>query len=510
MSAGMRVEDLSRSQLGVLQVSVLIVALCGIAYELIIATVSTYLLGNSVFQFSITIGLFMAAMGLGSWATRHIRSDLVAGFIVVEVIVSLIGGASSVALFLVFPHTVFYQPVMYALIIAIGALVGFEIPILTRILTESGGLRRSIANVLSLDYLGALVGSVAFPLLLLPFLGLFRSSFVIALLNLLVAGMNVWVFRERLVGKRVLAVATATVALALTAGMISASVLTSFAEGQLFSDQIVYTRQTPYQRVVLTRDDDRKHRMYLDGHIQFAENDEYRYHEALVHPIMSIPGSHRRVLILGGGDGLAAREILKHRNVERIDLVDIDPAVTELASSIPAIRRLNEDALSDPRVHVHHVDAFNYVRETARRYDRVIIDLPDPHNEALNKLYSVEFYRLLKNVLAPGAYLVSQSTSPFFTREVFWSIAKTLEAAGMETFSYQTMIPSFGMWGFTLASPDAEIPQTFDVTVPTRFLTAEVMERAATFGKDTARIDVPVNSMFEPRLYQLYERGTKR
>lgn len=492
-----------------LQLAVLVVALCGIAYELVIATVSSYLLGDSVYQFSLTIGLFMFAMGIGSFLTRRFEGDLVERFVLIEILVALFGGISSTLLFLVFPHYVWYRPTMYLLIIVIGVLVGLEIPILTRILSRKQSLKDSIANVLTLDYFGALIGSVAFPLVLLPQLGLFRSSFVIALLNITIAGLTVVAFGKVLRHRNLWLGATLATAAALIGGVAVADHLRAFAEDGLFADQVVHVEQTPYQRIVLTRSETSgRVRLFLDGHLQFAEQDEHRYHEALVHPVMAGPGGRADVLILGGGDGMAAREVLKYAAVERIDLVDIDPAMTRLCSTLPALKRINEGALDAPRLTVHHVDAFGFVRDTKRRYDRVIIDLPDPHNEALNKLYSVEFYRMVKRVMRPGAAVVTQSTSPFFTRTVYWSINRTLAAAGFEVLPYQITVPSFSVWGFNLARVGTAPTLRFDAKIGTRYLDQRVLTASLAFGKDsTPNGKEVINSIFEPKLYGLYARS---
>ncbi|MBU6174864.1 MAG: polyamine aminopropyltransferase, partial [Planctomycetes bacterium] len=304
--------ELSKSQTSWLLFSVLIVALCGIAYELIIAAVSSYLLGNSVAQFSITIGLFMFSMGIGSYLSKFIAKDLVFRFVQIEVAVALVGGLSAILLFLVFPYFGLYHAVMYLLTLVIGILVGLEIPILTRILTGSGSVSESLAHVLSLDYLGALIGSVGFPLLLLPRLGLFRSSFGIGILNIAIAGLAIIVLRKncaRLRSLRLLVLFTAGI---LIGGLIFSAQIARYAEGMLFADEVIYQEQSPYQRVVFTKNArNGELRLYLDGHLQFAQSDEYRYHESLVHPAMSCGGMPKRILVLGGGDGLAIREVLK-------------------------------------------------------------------------------------------------------------------------------------------------------------------------------------------------------
>ena len=503
----------SGRQVAVLQLSIIIVALCGIIYELLIATVSSYLLGDSVRQFSITIGLFMAAMGLGAYLTKRISGDLITIFVIIEVIIALIGGLSCALLFLVFPHTAFYQPTMYLLIIVIGSLVGMEIPILMRVLSQCGSIRDSIAEVLSLDYFGALLGSVAFPLFLLPFFGLFKASFFIGFINICIALITIAAFRATLRYRNLLWSASLLVTFLLGFSFFSAHSISSYAEGQLYTDQIVYERQTPYQKIVVTRNQQTgNHRLFLDGHIQFAEVDEYRYHEALVHPLMSgiHPGSE--VLILGGGDGMAAREILKYPEVAGIDLVDLDEEMTDLCASFEPIARLNQGALTDPRVTIHNIDAWLYIRQIDKRYDRIIIDLPDPHNESLNKLYSIEFYKQLKPRLQPDGMVVTQSTSPLITTNTFWSIGSTLHAAGLHIHRYQISLPSFsGSWGFTIAKVSGNPPQYYDIpTHKTRFLTTEVMAGAHVFGKDEQPSGAIVNSIFQPKLYLTYNEDVSR
>lgn len=508
----MNVEDvaqLSKKQLAILQLSVLAVALCGIVYELLIATVSSYLLGDSVKQFSLTIGLFMAAMGLGAYITKFINRLLIARFVVIEVCIALVGGLSTVILFFVFPYSVFYQPTMYTLIVVIGTLVGMEIPLLTRILSRTSALKESIAHVLSLDYLGALIGSISFPLLLLPFFGLFRASFFIAAVNILVAVITIAFFTEKLKKRGWLMGTSIAIACTLVAAFFFSHQITSYAEGKLYGDQIVYEKQTRYQKIIVTRNPQTgSHRLYIDGHIQFSEKDEYRYHEALVHPVLSGSTLKKKVLILGGGDGMAAREVLKYDEVESIDLVDLDPEMTRLCASFPAIVQINGGALSHGKVTVHTMDAWRFVRESDSLYNIILIDLPDPHNESLNKLYSREFYTLVKARLAQGGLLVTQSTSPLVTANTFWSIAATMQAAGIRTYSYKTSLPSFsGAWGFTMGGVDREPPRQYAIPERfTRYLNSEIMAGAGVFGKDEIASETIINSIFQPRLYLTYNR----
>ena len=504
--------DLSRRKAAVLLSSIVVVALCGIVYELIIGTVSSYLLGNSVYQFSMTIGFFMFAMGVGSYASRYVTGNLIQAFIHVELVLALIGGLCSISLFLLFPAAPWmYVTGKFFFICTIGFLVGLEIPILTRILSDTSGAKDSLSSVLSLDYIGALAGSVLFPILLLPSLGLIASSFAIGLVNAAVAMVTVLFLRDQLdrPGRTLGQVAGVTAALfALTLG---AGRLTGWAQDHLYFDQVVWKEQTPYQSLVVTSTWQKQDtRLFIDGHLQFAEADEYRYHEALVHPVM-MHGERppETVLILGGGDGLAVREVLKHPSVTRIDLVDLDPAMTELGAAFGPIVRLNGAALADPKVHVTNADAFSYVRDADIAYDRVIIDFPDPHNEALAKLYSVEFYTMVRRVMAPGGALVTQSTSPFFARHTYWTIGHTLDETFPNRTSYQIPIPSFGVWGFHLASAgDARRDEWPDGL---RFIDDATFEAAQRFPADIADPDDAVaNTIFAPTIYRTYARDMSR
>lgn len=517
----------SRSGAIMLLVAVTVAASCAIVYELIIATISSYLLGNSVYHFSITIGVFMVSMGLGSFLSRYIKSRLVERFIVVEVSLGLIGGVSAVVLYGMYvavSSDAAYSWSMFAVIVVIGTLVGLEIPLLTRILNERGGLRIALANALTFDYAGALVGSVAFPLVMLKHVGLVRTGFVMGLLNI-AAGALILPQAEGGRARRASLVGGAgAAALVLGFAIVFEPAITSGLERALYDNPIITSEQSPYQKLTITRrgatwpePEAPGHqspvvakrgadlRLFIDGQIQFSSVDEYRYHEALVHPAMSAARSRESVLILGGGDGLAARDVLRYDDVAEIVLVDLDPRMTELCSVHPEITALNEGSLSDPRVHVVTQDGYKFVEQARRRFDVVIIDLPDPNHETLSKLYSVEFYRLVSRILNPGGAVVTQSTSPFFARAAFWSIHRSLEAAGFHVEAYHTNVPSLGDWGFNLATDRVVDPAALDVRVGTLFLTAEQMPAMFRFGKDATEIDVRVNTLLRPALMHYYD-----
>ena len=499
-----------------LLVSTFIIAVCGLTYELIVGTLSSYLFGNSVVHFSLTIGLFMSAMGLGSFASRWITRSVLGWFILLQMAIGLIGGCSAALLYAVFATSEFYYLAMVLLIVLVGSLIGLEIPLLTRLSGGWKSLKDTLANILAFDYLGALLGSILFPLVLLPKLGLLKTSFATGLLNLAIAALNLWSFRERLVHWRRMAVMAGAVALVLVAGGVWAVRLTSLFEEQLYEDEIIYTRQTPYQRIVLTRWGDDV-RLYLDGNLQFSAWDEHRYHESLTHPAMSLTRSRESVLVLGGGDGPAAREILKYDDVRRLVLVDIDPAMTELARTHPALLAINERSLLDPRLELVHQDAFKYLEETAEQFGVIIIDLPDPNNESLGKLYTREFYKMVRRHLAAGGVMASQATSPYFAREAFWCIVHTAADAGLQTWPYHVYVPSFGDWGFFLAAehslePALTAPAGFAVRleVPTRYLNADLLAASFIFDNDIAEVETEINTLDSQVVLSYYEKGWKR
>ncbi|PAP78676.1 hypothetical protein BSZ37_06665 [Rubrivirga marina] len=497
--------------------AVLVVATCGILYELVVGTLASYLLGNSALHFSLTIGGFMTAMGLGSWAARAVRGDALVWFVGVELAVGLLGGMSAAVLYAAFTYTPFVHLAMGAVILGIGALVGLEIPLVTRLLGGPGRisaseLKDTVAGVLAVDYLGALVASLAFPFVLLPVLGVVRTAFVTGFVNLVVVVFCLRAFRRELgQRRRALWAATALVALPLAAGAVGADKLASVFEAKLYRDPVVYAEQSTYQRIVLTASGGDL-RLYLDGGLQFSTKDEHRYHEALVHPPMALAQRRERVLVLGGGDGLAVREILGWPEVRSVTLVDLDPAVTRLARAHAALREANEGALEDPRVEIIHDDAGAFLARPGDPYDVVIVDLPDPNHESLAKLYSRPFYERLRGRLGVGGTVAVQSTSPTFAREAYWSIVATAEAAGLHPEPYHLYVPSFGDWGFFVGSTHAVRPGRYRLppAVAPRVMTPAAFRTARFFDGDASRIPVEVSTLDDPAVLRYYQQGWAR
>ena len=489
-------------------ISVFIVASCGLAYELISAALASYLLGDSIFQYSLIIGLYLFAMGIGAHLTRYIADkDVLHRFIEIELLVGLIGGISALFLFTAFGIAAApFRTLLYALVVIIGTVVGMEIPLVMRVLHEQQlEFKDTVARVLTFDYMGALAVSLLFPLILAPKLGMARSALLFGLLNAAVALLTARVFRLHLPRYRSLKWRSQTVLLLLLIAFIFANRWVMQAEQRYFGDPVVFESHSPYQRLVVTqwKDDTR---LYINGNLQFSSRDEARYHEALVIPAMQAAAQHSRVLILGGGDGLAAREVLKYPQVQQVTLVDLDPAMTRTFQTSAKLVALNQNALNHPKLRVVNDDAAQWLQHTAAAFDVIIIDLPDPSNFSLGKLYSVPMYRLVARHLAEGGRVVVQSTSPYFAPNAYWSVVATLEAAGLKTAPYHVYVPSFGEWGYVLAGAETDFRLPNRVDVPTHFLDAAEMAQMFRFPADMARRAVEPNYLNNQRLVAYFEQ----
>ena len=492
--------------------SVFVVAACGLVYELAAGTLASYLLGDSILQFSTVIGTYLFAMGVGSYLSRFFERQLIAHFLRIELLVGLVGGLMPAALFalqtLAAPS---FRFALYSMVLLVGILVGLEIPLVMRILKtqlrgsgpERQGLKNLVSQVLTFDYLGALVVSIAFPLLLVPQLGLIRTGVFFGLLNAAVAVWALLLFRGQLRQLAAHAAGCALVVVALLAALAGADRITTWAEDRFYADSVLYSETSAYQRVVVTSSRQGV-RLFLNGNLQFHSRDEYRYHEALVHPAMAAHGAPRQVLVLGGGDGMAVREVLKYPGVEQVTLVELDPHMTQLFATQPLLRQLNGDALLSPKLKIVNTDAFAWLEQNAGSFDVIVVDFPDPTNFSIGKLYTASFYRLIEQHLAASGYAVVQTTSPLIARKSFWTVATTIEAAGLATTPYHAHVPSFGEWGFILAS---RRPYRTPSTLPNglRFLSVADLPTLFNFPLDMARVPTEVNRLSNQVLVQTFE-----
>ncbi|MFF8289402.1 polyamine aminopropyltransferase [Streptomyces sp. NPDC016309] len=496
-----------------LLLAVFVCAACGLVYELALTALGSYLIGNSVMQTSVVISVMVFAMGIGSLAAKPLQGRAVGAFALVEILLALVGGLSVLILYMAFAWLRLYMPAMVVVSFVVGLLVGAEIPLLMTLLQrirrqEAGS---AVADMFAADYVGALAGGLCFPLLLLPAFGQLKGALVVGGVNA-VAGVVVvlWIFRREtrpMVRNGLLAGAGGVLAVLATVYVLADDIEVT-ARQQLYRDPIVHAETTPYQDIVVTRSTaftgQPDTRLFLNGDLQFSSVDEYRYHEALVHPALA--GKRSSVLILGGGDALALREVLRYDDVDTVTLVDLDPAMTRLARTFAPLLDLNRHALSDPRVTVVNADAFNWLRDATRRYDAVLIDFPDPDTAALAKLYSVEFYHLLGRVLTPDSRVMVQGGSPFFAPKSYWSIAATIGKAGYATTPYQVDVPSFGNWGFVLATPGADGPppklRLAADAPPLRFLDDDVLAAATVFPVDRRPQDVRASTLMDPAVLE--------
>ena len=509
--------------------SVFVIAACGLVYELAAGALASYLLGDSVLQFSTVIGAYLFAMGVGSYLSRFFERQLPAHFLRIELLVALVGGSLPAILFIANAYAPgSFRLLLYALVFAVGTLVGLEIPLVMRILKRNVAFKDLVSQVLTFDYLGALAVSVAFPLLLVPHLGLIRTGLLFGLMNAAVALWALWLFRHELRQFKAHVLACGATLALLAAAFAGADHITTLAEDKFYQDRIVFTAQSPYQRIVVTQGRG-GHRLFLNGNLQFAERDEYRYHEALVHPVMaayaagivknsaggvvnsagavigaSSGGAPKKVAVLGGGDGMAVREILKYPGVESITLVELDPAMTKLFSDQPTLSKLNGESLKSPKVKVINTDAFQWLENTTDTFDVIVVDFPDPTNFSIGKLYTNSFYALLDQRLSASGYAVIQTTSPLVARQSFWTVVQTIESVGLTATPYHANVPSFGEWGFVIAS---RRPYRLPTALPEglRFLNLQTLPLLFDFSVDMARVPAQVNRLSNQNLVTTYE-----
>jgi spermidine synthase len=476
---------------------VLVIATAGLVYELAMAAVASYVLGDSVTQFSTVIGVYLSALGIGAYLSRFIERELSLRFVDVELATALLGGLSAPGLLLAFSYTGAFRLALYSTVLAVGVLVGLELPLLMRILRRELAFKELVAKALTFDYAGALIGSLAFSLLLVPRLGLVSTSIVCGLLNAVVGLASTWVLPTSEPERR--AMIPARIRAFVIAGLLAVALgfgdrLVSFAETTIYAGRVIYAEHSAYQRIVLaTRGE--SFQLYLNGNLQFSSADEHRYHEALVHPAMRAAERRTRVVVGGGGDGLGVREILRWSDAEAITVVDLDPQMTSLARSHPLLAKQNQYALDDPRVRVVNSDAMIWFAESTESFDVIVLDFPDPANYSLGKLYSVELYASVKQRLAPGGALVVQAASPLFARRAYWSIITTLESAGFHVLPYRVFVPSFGEWGFALAKHQPFEPPDSLPVGGLRFLDARTLAAAFALPADVSRVEAPVNRL---------------
>lgn len=494
-----------------IQLALFATGVSGIVAEYLLSTLATYFIGNGLVQWSLIISLMLFAMGLGARFSGHISSQLLQAFIYTELSLSLLVSVSAITAYLAQPFPPLDLLSIYIPAIVIGIMIGMEIPLALRLNEQYTGLRENAASLLEKDYWGSLLGGILFAFVALPFLGMSWTPLVFGLVNFSVALVMMWYWRRE--------VSTHHWLLALLVALIflllawKTSPLIIYGEQLKYRDQIVLSEQTRHQKLVVTRWKN-DYWFFINGQVQFSTFDEHLYHEPLIHPAMSLTRKRPEVLVMGGGDGLAVRELLKWP-VQSVTLVDLDPEVTRLALENPLFLEINQSALHDDRVEIVNRDAFNWLDKSDRQYDLIVADFPDPESADLARLYSVEFYRLVYHHLRDHGVFVTQATSPRFTENAFLCIGTTLQAAGFAIYPSHNYVPSLGEWGWYLGLKDSlsrdqllERLQQAQLPRSLRYYNIEAASHLFSFGQepDFQRAS-SVNTMVKPVLERLYRNG---
>lgn len=483
-------------------ITIFVISTCGLIYELIAGALASYLLGDSIMQFSLIIGIYLFSMGVGSYLSKFIKSNLINKFIEIEILIGLIGGMSAPLLFLLFDVVEYFEVYLYFFVFVIGVLVGLEIPLLMIILKDKFQFNELVSNVFTFDYIGALIASILFPVFFIPYLGLIETSLIFGIVNVLVAIIMSFAFKNLIRNSKFLRFkAYFSVTLLIIALFFSGKIL-SYSERNLYGENVVLSKNSKYQRIVLTHERE-DYRLYLNNNLQFSTLDEYRYHEMLVHPAMSFSKNIDSVLILGGGDGMAVREVLKYKDVKSITLVDLDKEMTSLFKNNKLLRRFNKNSLRNDKLEIINNDAFVWLKSCKIKYDVVIIDFPDPSNFSLGKLYSTFFYSNLKKILKQETVVVVQSTSPYFAPKSFWCINSTLANSFNQTIPYHIYLPSFGEWGFSMASDKMITPKKYRKLEGLKFYDND-FEKFCYFPKDMKVAKVEINKLNNQNLVNYF------
>ncbi len=502
----------------ILKLALFATGLSGIVAEYILSTLATYFLGDSVFQWTMIVSIMLFSMGLGSRLSKAIKSRLLERFITIEFTLSVLSAFVSVITYSASAYYGYVGFVIYGLSVVIGLLIGMEIPIVIRLNDEFEDLRVNVSTVMEKDYYGSLLGGVFFAFIGLPYLGLTYTPFILGTINFMVA-VGLFVMLKNSLEptiKTKLSASSFGVFTLLVTGVFLAKPIIIYGEQSRYKDRVIYEEQTKYQKITITRSED-GYWLFLNGNQQLSSIDEVRYHEPLVHPVMRLSKNPVDVLVMGGGDGGAAREILKYPSVEHITLVDLDPAMTQLGQTYPWLVSMNNNAMNNEKVTIINQDGFMYLTDDKKYYDVIIIDLPDPKTVELGRLYSFEFYKLCYNRLRPNGLIITQAGSPYYAAKAFNCINETMMEAGFVTATLHNQVVTLGEWGWVLGSKSIAVddlkPRLQSLRfedIETEWINHEAMTLVTSFGKKVFPGDedsVQVNKIHNPVLYKYYLDG---
>jgi spermidine synthase len=510
-----------------LQIALFATGCAGIVAQFVLCTLATYLIGNTILQWTIVMSLMLFAMGVGSRLSRIFQKNLLDSFILIEFLLSILCSISAILAYgyssftidqglPIYDQSFYTSIVIYSQSFLIGTLIGLEIPLVTRLNEDYDELRTNISNVMEKDYYGSLLGGILFAFVALPYLGLTYTPIVLGAINFIVASILLLKFKNLLVKKRILLISFISTLILFITIIFSADFIIKNGEQSRYKDKIVYSKQTKFQKIVITRWKE-YYWLFINGQEQFSTFDEVKYHEPLVHPAMKLSSNNENVLILGGGDGLAVREILKYKNVKSITMVDLDPVMTDLARNHPVLKKVNQKSMHSKKLTVINSDASIFLESNKEMFGVIIIDLPDPDTVDLMHVYSLGFYQKLRKKLIKGGVIVTQATSPFFSRKAFLCIEKTFKKAGFKTLPYHNHIPTMGEWGWIISVKKEDIKG--DILslikkinfndVETQYLDNGAIKSMVHFGKEKINnIDIKVNTEINPVLYKYYLEGS--
>lgn len=511
-------KDKKRGHSLILMTALFATGLSGIVAEYVLATLATYFLGDSVFQWTIVLSLMLFSMGFGSRLSKSFEHNLLETFIFIELLLSLLISLCALITYLIMPYTTSIWLVMYLMALVIGLLIGMEIPLVTRINERYESLRANISSVMEKDYYGSLFGGLFFAFIGIRYLGLTYTPFVVGGVNFFVALLLFYALKDNIIRiqKNKLQIGFVLTAGILITGLFFAEPIVLFGEQSRYREKVVFTKQTPYQKITVTQWQG-DYWLYLNTGKQLSTFDEWMYHEPLVHPAMKLAKSHKKVLIMGAGDGCAIREVLKYPDVDSVILVDLDPEMTQIGQHHPIFKQLNKSAYFSPKLKVINADAFNYVENTKSFYDVIIADFPDPKSVEVNRLYTREFYQICNKRLRPNGVFITQAASPYYTTKAFRTIEKTIATAGFQVVPIHNHIYTFGEWGWIIGmkrpSSSAIKKQLQTLTfedVDVRWINQESMLMMTSFGGDLVKInreDLEINTIHNPVLYRYYAEG---
>ncbi len=488
----------------------------GVVAEYVLATLASHFLGDSVIQWAMIVSVMLFSMGLGSRISKLLTKNLFAFFIGAEFLLSVIVSFSALSVYSMVAYSPYIGVYIYMLAIITGFFIGLELPLAVRLNEQFEELRINISLVLEKDYYGSLAGGLFFSFVGLPYLGLTYTPFVLGAINLLVALLLLFFYPSTL-GERkktILKITGAFIVFVIALGTANAQKIILYGEQRRYKDKIILSEQSRYQKIVVTQWKD-SYWVYLDNHLQFSTYDEEMYHEVLVHPAMQLAKEHTDVLVMGGGDGCATREILKYPDVNSVKIVDLDPKMTDLAKHYPIFLAINDSAFHNPSVNVINKDGYTYLAADTNFYDVIIIDLPDPRNIELSRLYSLEFYKMCYNHLRPNGVTVTQAGSPYYAPESFECIGKTLKQAGFSVIPLQNQVLSMGQWGWQLGvKRNTQLPNIkqalknadFD-SLDTKWINNEAIGHITSFGKpyfNKTDDTIKINKIHDPVLYKYF------